>query len=288
MNILNITPRQKVVSKYCMEESCKTVKVKMEIEDISKNILNGVNQIEKINGGRCNNVFKVRRSDGEFVLKIAVGDYRKAELKNEHEIMSKLKANGSQVVLPNSILFYEEGDKGYQLQEYVKGKTVRETIKLSNGIDLKSKVFNKIGNQLSKIHNIRANDISWKSWIEGQLSLAKLNMENNLLDLDEFEEEENPEKVLEWLQNNIPKEGKVCLLHGDYRPKNIIWNDDEIKAIIDWGFIDAGDPYYDLAIIDYYFHNEELRAEFYKGYGLEECDRERLEYFEVLSKFINI
>ena len=42
--------------------------------------------------------------------------------------------------------------------------------------------------------------------------------------------------------------GKKCLLHGDYWPGNILWNNENISGILDWEYAAIGDPLADLAV----------------------------------------
>ena len=108
------------------------------------------------------------------------------------------------------------------------------------------------------------------------------------LDLDEFVKGDKtfePKDVLIYLKENKPK-ANFCLLHGDYRPKNMLIKDD-VLYILDWGLSFDGDPYYDLAIIKWYFSAEEF-DKFIKYYGINQLDKQRLEYNEWLSAFLNV
>jgi aminoglycoside phosphotransferase (APT) family kinase protein len=44
-----------------------------------------------------------------------------------------------------------------------------------------------------------------------------------------------------------PKSTESCLLHGDYFPGNIVWDGDDIVAVIDWETAATGDPMADVA-----------------------------------------
>jgi len=58
------------------------------------------------------------------------------------------------------------------------------------------------------------------------------------------------DQLIEWLPLNMPADdGKVSLIHGDYRIDNIIFDNDraQAKAIIDWELSTLGHPYSDLA-----------------------------------------
>jgi aminoglycoside phosphotransferase (APT) family kinase protein len=58
------------------------------------------------------------------------------------------------------------------------------------------------------------------------------------------------DKLIEWLPTNIPEDdGKISLIHGDYRLDNIIFSPGETsaRALLDWELSTLGHPYADLA-----------------------------------------
>ena len=58
------------------------------------------------------------------------------------------------------------------------------------------------------------------------------------------------DKLIEWLPRNMPvDDGKVSLIHGDYRIDNIIFETDgsKARALLDWELSTLGHPYADLA-----------------------------------------
>ena len=58
------------------------------------------------------------------------------------------------------------------------------------------------------------------------------------------------DKLIAWLPRNLPADdGKVSLIHGDYRIDNIIFDNNgaEAKALLDWELSTLGHPYADLA-----------------------------------------
>jgi len=57
------------------------------------------------------------------------------------------------------------------------------------------------------------------------------------------------EATIRWLTRNLPKpSGRLCLVHGDYRSGNFLYNHNgEIPAILDWEMAHIGDPLEDLA-----------------------------------------
>jgi aminoglycoside phosphotransferase (APT) family kinase protein len=55
--------------------------------------------------------------------------------------------------------------------------------------------------------------------------------------------------VKKYLKNNIPKQGKLCFIHNDFRFDNVVFdaeNPTEIIGILDWELATVGDPLMDL------------------------------------------
>lgn len=57
------------------------------------------------------------------------------------------------------------------------------------------------------------------------------------------------EMVMQWMQENQPKEYQHCLIHNDYKYDNVVFKNDswkEITAVLDWEMATLGDPLMDL------------------------------------------
>ena len=57
------------------------------------------------------------------------------------------------------------------------------------------------------------------------------------------------EKVMQWMQENQPKNYQHCLIHNDYKYDNVVFKDNswkEITAVLDWEMATLGDPLMDL------------------------------------------
>jgi aminoglycoside phosphotransferase (APT) family kinase protein len=70
------------------------------------------------------------------------------------------------------------------------------------------------------------------------------------------------DRLIDWLPKNIPRDdGKVSLIHGDYRMDNIMFHANEERAIalLDWELSTLGHPYADLAYqcMQWRFDNDE-------------------------------
>ncbi len=63
------------------------------------------------------------------------------------------------------------------------------------------------------------------------------------------EEIAEAQQVMQWLENNQPREYQHSLIHNDYKYDNVVFEDDKwqnITAILDWEMCTLGDPLMDL------------------------------------------
>lgn len=71
----------------------------------------------------------------------------------------------------------------------------------------------------------------------------------------------NVEKLMQWLQDNQPKEYNHTLIHNDYKYDNIVYdqnNWNKVAAILDWEMCTLGDPLMDLGMsLAYWFTKDD-------------------------------
>lgn len=56
-------------------------------------------------------------------------------------------------------------------------------------------------------------------------------------------------KVMNWLQENMPEEGKLCITHNDFRFDNVVLDENDptrVIGVLDWELATIGDPLMDL------------------------------------------
>ncbi len=241
----------------------------------------------KLAGGKVSNVYSFFHDGQKRVLKISKGLYRINELKREADILRLLVKDNEMYIVPEIRCFKMLDNIGYLIEDFINGVTVREKLRTIMNVLERQDIWEKVGQVLSRIHGLYKLVDKNGEWLEGQLRIAEINMKHAILDSCEFQEQ-SPEEMLKWLKGNKPVQNKVCLLHGDFRTKNIMIDYKENMIVLDWGFVDVGDPYYDLAIIDYYFDDDKDRQGFYRGYKCCSYDRALIDYYVKMSKFINV
>lgn len=234
--------------------------------------------------GRCNAVLRLQTEQGPLLLKVARGWYRQQELWAEHQVMNQLQGRAG-VPVPASLALLEAGDLSYQVRAYVDGEPMRAV--LADAGD-RAPILAQMATVLAAIHAVERFDWPWTEWAEASLATAYRNWESGSYDPEDFSPDDPPTAVLRWLQENVPAPGAVSLLHGDYRTKNLLWQNGRVTAVIDWAFADVGDPYYDLGIALSYAAPGAEREAFLAAYGLPDLDVDRLRWCERLSLFLNV
>ncbi|MET0985407.1 MAG: phosphotransferase family protein [Steroidobacteraceae bacterium] len=94
-------------------------------------------------------------------------------------------------------------------------------------------------------------------------------------------------RIFDWLEGNVPTdEGRICVLHNDYGPHNILVDGNQVQAVLDWEVPRVGDPAEDVSFflqcctgaID-----REAAIKLYRELSGNDVSEYRLKYFDVLS-----
>ena len=287
MNSKLLKPRYEEITPEIIRSVKSGTDILKQPGELFQQEINRLDDVVELKGGKVSRVYKGCIAGVEKVVKISAGLYRMTELKREAEVLKMIEELGGHHLVPR-IMDYKELDKyAFFTMEYIEGLAVREMLSQCKDRQLRSEIWKGVGKALSDIHSLYRQDDLEHKWLDMQLEIAEINMEKKLLDPEEFEHEP-PKKMLEWLRANSPDRNQLSIVHGDFRTKNILIDSSMNYKAIDWGFVDIGDPYYDLAIIDYYFKDNEDRDSFYEGYSANEYNENLVEYYDKLSKFINV
>jgi aminoglycoside phosphotransferase (APT) family kinase protein len=126
---------------------------------------------------------------------------------------------------------------------------------------------------------------------------AVLELDHWIAELDRVELEPQPALrfTIEWLREHLPPPPeRVVLLHGDFRPANVLVADGRIAALLDWELARLGDPADDLGWYlasvyagEHFIPGRWERADFLTRYA-DRCPRPdelRLHFWTVMSMF---
>jgi len=178
--------------------------------------------------------------------------------------------------------------KDYEFAKYIHGKTKYETSNLNLGFDNRrpftyhkkikgvpladridklspekiKQVTNQIAEFMFELHNIEFKPNEVFSVINIGTNLN--DFINELLDLHV-----KPEDKVFWKSENFNmKENDYCLVHGDLNTSNILLDEnDNVSAIIDFGFGGFGNKYFDISRVLSRSYPESFKEELINSYS---------------------
>lgn len=178
--------------------------------------------------------------------KAVVRQYGEANLKsNSHIAMDELKLLNMLQVAGISVpkpYFADESANilptPYIVIEFIEGRTLNEPADLRNCV-------RQMGDVLAKIHSYKfsKDDLSF---LPIQEHVVAEQIAKRPAKLDDSLSESLIRDALDQVWPPL-QENKSVLLHGDFWPGNIMWNEDQIVAVIDWEDAGYGDPLSDFA-----------------------------------------
>ena len=98
------------------------------------------------------------------------------------------------------------------------------------------------GNILAAIHRI---DLAAVPFLKRQDAAAMVAAQRTIVDYHGFRLPAL-ELGLRWAADNVPKESRHTVVHGDFRTGNLIVGEEGIRCVLDWEIAQSGDPMQDL------------------------------------------
>jgi aminoglycoside phosphotransferase (APT) family kinase protein len=103
----------------------------------------------------------------------------------------------------------------------------------------------QVATQLATLHSAGSEEVDL-AFLPAQAPRLNAKISSRPATLDESLQEGDIRAALETLWP-IPAMGAPTLLHGDFWPGNLLWQDGKLVAVIDWEDAEVGDPIADLA-----------------------------------------
>lgn len=237
--------------------------------------------------GKSGLVIRLENASGKlFMLKVARGSYRMQELALEYTVLGLLRETG--VPVPTPLVQVQNRPLGFLLMENVPGRSATDVLREASSRDQRDRIVMAMASVLSTLHHLPAGSLSWDECIDGQLLRAERHLEEKVMSRAEFRAKGitgDPAKELERLKATRPAPGPVAIIHGDFRPRNVLLEGERVSAILDWSLTDLGDPWHDLATLFGYLDPDGQQV-FLSAYGLSTVDRARLDWFRSLAIYL--
>ena len=223
-------------------------KLDEDFDSIIRNVLSEKNitkidDIQMITTGWTNIVFKAYSQEGNYYFRFPRDDFWERTIVKDYEFCKYI--NGKTSFETCELELHYDKERPFSVHKEIPGTPIAHVMNELSPNDVK-KVSEQIAKFMYELHNLKYD----KSEI--------FNITANIgLDLNDFIEELLRVHVSEedyefWkTEDLIDKSSEAeCLVHGDLNSSNVILDDDNnVKAIIDFGFGGFGNKYNDLARI---------------------------------------
>jgi aminoglycoside phosphotransferase (APT) family kinase protein len=210
---------------------------------------------EKTATGQSNPTFLLSAGSGRYVLrKKPPGQLLKSAhaVDREYRVMKGLE--GSDVPVPRMLLLCEDESvlgTAFFLMQFVDGTVFWNPALPELSRAQRATVYDEQNRALAALHSIAPASIGLADFGKaGSYFARQRDRWTKQYRASETERLEDMETLIAWLSaNEPPDDGRVSLVHGDYRLDNMIFAKDasRLLAVIDWELSTLGHPFSDLA-----------------------------------------
>jgi aminoglycoside phosphotransferase (APT) family kinase protein len=177
---------------------------------------------------------------------------------------------------------------------------LRDTDPLGIGEEARLTLAGELADLLASVHRVDVDERGLTSVLpDPGADPAGAELDRWLAELDRIEREPQPALrfAARWLRDHLPPPPeRITLVHGDFRPANVLVHDGRLEVLLDWELAHLGDPVDDLGWYTCSIYSREHflarrweRGDFLERYavaaGIEVVNPERLHFWQVMSTF---
>jgi len=235
----------------------------------------------KFSGGQSNPTFKLQTGAGTYVLRRQPpGKLLKSAHAVDREFRVMQALAGSEVPVPNVLHLCEDRDvigSMFYLMEYCDGRIFWDAALPELDNTQRADFYEEMNRVLAALHSVDIDAACLSDYGRpGNYFERQFGRWQGQYRASELQTIPAMDQLIQWLGDHIPEDdGRVALVHGDYRLDNIMFHPTESRAIavLDWELSTLGHPFADLA---YQCMQLRMPAESGNISGLMNVDRERL------------
>lgn len=210
---------------------------------------------EKFAGGQSNPTFKLTAGDRHFVLRRKPPGVLLASahaVDREFRVISALQ--DTEVPVPGAVALCEDDDvigSMFYLMECLEGRVFWDPALPELNNDDRAAVYDDMNRVLAALHSVDVDRVGLADYGRpGNYFERQVSRWSKQYRASETEHISAMEHLMSWLVENMPEDdGRISLVHGDYRLDNVMFHPSEPKiiAVLDWELSTLGNPIADLA-----------------------------------------
>ncbi len=214
-------------------------------------------QIEKFQGGQSNPTFKLTAASGVYVLRRQPhGKLLKSAhaVDREYRVLTAL----ARTDVPVADVYHLCEDREvigsmFYVMEFCQGRTFWDAAIPEVSRSERTEIYDEMNRVLATLHSIDINEVGLSDYGRpGNYFQRQLDRWTTQYRSSELERIDSMEQLMSWLRDSLPEDdGRVALVHGDYRLDNLMLHPTEPKAIalLDWELSTLGHPFADLGYL---------------------------------------
>ena len=212
---------------------------------------NELPQVEQFRSGASNLTYLLRYPDRDLVLRrppIGTKAVSAHDMKREYFIQSRLKPVYG--LVPKVVALCEDHSiigSDFYVMERIKGEIFRREVPPNLNPDDISIMANSLVAGLAQLHSVDAEVLrelnKGTGYVARQVSGWSQRYRTALTD-----DVPDGEEVMRWLDENKPDDVDSCVIHGDWRIDNMVFDlgHKKLVGVLDWELATVGDPLMDL------------------------------------------
>ena len=210
---------------------------------------------EKFSDGQSNPTYLLTTTTGEYVLRRQPpGELLKSAHAVDREFRVIKALQGGEVPVARAIHLCEDRDvigSLFYIMSYQRGRIFWDPTLPELDNSQRRDIYTEMSRVLAALHDIDVEAVGLSDFGRpGNYFERQISRWSGQYRASEIVPIPAMDKLIEWLPRNMPADdGKVSLIHGDYRIDNIIFDSSgtEARALLDWELSTLGHPYADLA-----------------------------------------
>jgi len=216
----------------------------------------GPARLEKFKGGQSNPTYRLRAASGEYVLRRQPrGELLKSAhaVDREYRVMRALA--GTDVPVPRVLALCESREvigSMFYVMAFCDGRIFWDaSLPEADGRGERGAIYDEMNRVLAALHSVDPDRVGLSDYGKpGNYFARQLARWTGQYRASELGPISAMEELMAWLDaRQPPDDGRVALVHGDYRLDNLVFHPKEprVIAVLDWELSTLGHPFADLA-----------------------------------------
>jgi aminoglycoside phosphotransferase (APT) family kinase protein len=211
--------------------------------------------VEKFSGGQSNPTFRVDAASGQYVLRRQPpGKLLKSAHAVDREFRVTAALQNTEVPVASVYHLCEDTDiigSMFYLMEFCQGTVFWNPALPETANSLRTAMYDEMNRVMAAIHSVDLETTALNTYGKpGNYFERQYSRWSSQYQASEMQENLGMNQLIDWLGTNIPPDdGRVSLVHGDYRLDNLMFHPEkpEVIAVLDWELSTLGHPFADLA-----------------------------------------